>query len=108
MNEVNREIHEPREAVLVLAHFDQVETLARSLVASNIPKMQILVRGNILWKGSVGNFNLEEMKSILFPIEWLQKCRWIAQHCNINPILPNLKSISVEQWDTDTNATTRP
>ena len=87
------------QTVLLLSHFDQIEALVRSLVASNIPKMQMFVRGTVLWTGSLRDFDAGRIKNILCPLEWLQKCRWIAQHFNVNPILPNLSEISDEQWD---------
>ena len=86
------------QRILLLPHFDQTNAIAQCSIMSHIPKMQILVRGNILWKGNLGNLKLEELKGILAPLEWLQKCRWIAEHFNVNPALPSLESISNEQW----------
>jgi hypothetical protein len=88
------------QRMLLLSHFDQVEKLVRSLIASYVPKMEISVLGNILWTGHLNDLETESLKGILYPIDLLQKCRWIAQHFNINPVLPRLTDVSKVQWDT--------
>lgn len=87
------------QSVLLLSFFDQIEILVKALCASAVPKMQILVRGNILWTGVLGDFEAKAMHNISYMIEWLRKCRWLAQHFSINPIMTPLQDVSDENWD---------
>lgn len=84
--------------LILLSHFDQIEAFVRSIVETRILKMQISVRGNIIWDGQVSDFNTGNFKEILCPIEWIQKCRWIAQHYQVNPALPSLAKVPDDKW----------
>jgi hypothetical protein len=86
------------QSLNLLSHFDQIEGFVRSIIATRILKFQIMVRGNIIWDGQVSDYNTGNFKDILLPIEWIQKCRWIAQHYQVNPALPSLAKVPDDKW----------
>jgi hypothetical protein len=88
------------QPLLMLPYFADIETLARSLAMSNISNLHWYIRGNLIMKSILQGYQIGEIKEILAFLERLRKCRWIAQHCKVNPILPNLKTVSREEWDT--------
>lgn len=88
------------QGVRLLAHFEQVDALIQELVGGRGPRAKVFMRGNLFFDGRLTNFNPEGFHPIANALEWVRKCRWIAQHFKINPRLIPFNKISPEQWGT--------
>jgi hypothetical protein len=88
------------QPLLMLPYFADIEILARSMAMSNISKLHWYIRGNLIMKSILQDYDKGEIQEVLAFLERLRKCRWIAQHYKVNPILQNLKTVSREEWDT--------
>jgi Domain of unknown function (DUF4365) len=87
------------QPILLLAHFDQIKAFVEAFSGTAKPKMEIFVRGNSVVKGEINDGNPVFMKQIGRSIKWFSKCRWLAQHFQINPVVPPLDKLSEEQMD---------
>jgi Domain of unknown function (DUF4365) len=87
------------QPVLLLSHFEQFDLIIQELSKAGSPRMDIFIQGNRVWSGHIGEFNKQAMRDMSFMMNWLRKCRLVAQHFQINPRLLNSKSISDEQWE---------
>ncbi len=85
--------------VLLMAHFDEVLSFAKAMVNEEQLRVDILMRGNPLVSGNMAKVDRKPMEEALFILEWLVKCRRIAQHFKINPKFSIEKSIRRDDWE---------
>lgn len=85
--------------VLFLPHFDDIETFARAVATSTTTTLHWSVHGNILLKAPLPSLAKESAESILKIMQWLRKCKWLAQHFKVSPTLSNLNKITRDEWD---------
>ena len=88
------------QQILLLAHFDQIDSLISASCIPSCPKMELSIHGNVIWSGELRDMAAKKISNILFILDWLKKCRWLAQHYNVNPALPQMNKITDDQWDT--------
>ena len=87
------------QPILQLAYFDQIKAFVEIFSGKPKPTMEIFIRGNSACKGETGGGIPGVMQQMARSIEWFCKCRWLAEHFQINPIMPPLNKLSTEQMD---------
>jgi hypothetical protein len=88
------------QPILLLAYLDQITSFAKAFSGTSNPEMEIFINGNSAVKGEMGGKNSEVMKQTANAVEWFNRCRWLAQHFRVNPILPPLEKLGRERMDT--------
>ncbi len=87
------------QPILQLAYFDQAKAFVEVFSGAVKPTMEIFVRGNSLCKGQTGGGTPAVLQQMARSIEWFCKCRWLAEHFQVNPVMPPLDKLSTEQMD---------
>ncbi|MDB6058923.1 MAG: hypothetical protein JWO95_2767, partial [Verrucomicrobiales bacterium] len=85
--------------LLVLPYFHQIETLMNVICSKTPPEIHVLINGNVLWKGAAGNFESTTVREISQILDWLAKCRWLAQHFKVNPPLMPFRKIKNDEFE---------
>ncbi|MFA6562049.1 MAG: hypothetical protein WCV00_09115 [Verrucomicrobiia bacterium] len=85
--------------VLQLPYYDRTRDVVASLCSVTNSRIEVFVMGNSICSAIRENPAADECRTILNIFEWLEKCRWLALHLNVNPRLPLLTEITDEQWD---------
>lgn len=82
------------QPILDLAAFNQIKIFSESFSGETNPKFEISVEGNRLNRGELGGRGTPIFDFIEKSLEWLIKCRWLAEHFKVNPLLPALDVFS--------------
>ena len=88
------------QPILFLAYLDQITSFAKAFSGTSNPEMEIFINGNSAVKGEMAGKNSKVMQQTANAVEWFNKCRWLAQHYRVNPILPPLDKLGRERMDT--------
>jgi hypothetical protein len=82
------------QQVLNLAAFDQIKTFSESFSGQENPKIEIYVDGTSRVRGELGGKGIPIFVFIKESLEWLIKCRWLAEYFKANPPLSALDAFS--------------
>jgi hypothetical protein len=85
--------------VLLLPGFDQIDALRLGLGANQRPKIEMQLLGNRTWSGELLNQELKTFRGLDQTLDWLAKCRSVAERFKINPVLPPFTTISLAQLE---------
>jgi hypothetical protein len=85
------------QPILQLAYFDQTKAFAELFSGDIKPTMEIFVRGNSFCKGHTEGGTPTMLQQMASWIQWVCKCRWLAEHFQVNPVMPPLDKLSTEQ-----------
>jgi len=87
------------QPVLNLSAFDKIKSFHDAFSGQRNPKVQIDVGGVMRTRGEMGGKGTPIFDFMGESLDWLVKCRWLAEHFKVNPPLPSLDTISVEDFD---------
>ncbi len=87
------------QPILNLTAFDQIKTFSETFSGKENAKIEIHVGGTSRVRGELGGKGMPIFDFIKESLEWLIKCRWLAEHFKVNPLLPALNVFSRADFD---------
>lgn len=87
------------QRILWLSHFDQIKTFTESFSDSRGPTAEIFIYGNSVVSCDLGGESSPMTQKMSYSIDWFGKCRWLANHYQVNPIFPELDKLTKEQME---------
>jgi len=87
------------QPILNLSAFNQIKTFSESFSGEQKPKIEIFVGETSRVRGELGGNGTPIFAFIENSLAWLIKCRWLAEHFNVNPLLPSLDTFSQADYN---------
>jgi hypothetical protein len=82
-----------------LAYFDQIARIFEHLHTRQEIRSELFFKGNSLVEGRISMENINSISGLVQIINWLRRCRKVAECYAINPGLPDLTKITSENWE---------
>jgi hypothetical protein len=85
------------QPILFLPYYDQITAFCNAFRSETSPEMEIFVQGNSVVRGTIDGDTADIFRGISKAMEWFGMSRWLAQHYQINPLVPAVDHFSIEQ-----------